>query len=96
MTDQTCHDRARQTPRALADAVLRAIVAMATESRRREAEAVLAARRAGIVATPAEIRHAVDLLLAARRLANPVELADGGIIVSLPEPGAPRARRGAR
>jgi hypothetical protein len=96
MTDQTCHDRTRQSPRALADAVLRAIIAMATESRRREAEAMLAARRAGITASPAEIRHAVDLLLAARRLSHPVELADGGIIVSLPDPGARRTRRSPR
>jgi hypothetical protein len=38
----------------------------------------------------------VDLLLAARRVFNPVELADGGIIVSLPEPGARRTRGNAR
>lgn len=93
MTDQTCRDRVRTSPRALADAVLRAVVAMAKESRRREAEATLAARRAGIAANADEIRHAVDLLLAAGRLCNPVELADGGIIVSLPEPRARRGRR---
>jgi hypothetical protein len=103
MSDSICHDRAPRaadTSRApetsatsLANAVLRAIVAMATDSRRREAEAVLAARRAGITATTAEIRHAVDILLNARQVTNPVELVDGGIIVSLPDPGAGRARK---
>lgn len=103
MPESTCHDRdkraaetsrARATsPTALANAVLRAIVAMAAETQRREAEAVLAARRAGIAATSAEIRHAVDILLNARQLTNPIELADGGIIVSLPDAGQ-RGRRG--
>jgi hypothetical protein len=103
MSEPICHDRApraadtpraRETsPTALANAVLRAIVAMATESRRREAEAVLAAWRAGITATPAEIRHAVDTLLNARQVTNPIELTDGGIIVSLTDPGAGRGRK---
>jgi len=103
MPDSTCHDRAKRaaetlraratSPTALANAVLRAVVAMAGETHRREAEAVLAARRAGITATSAEIRHAVDMLLHARQLTNPIELTDGGIIVSLPDAGQ-RGRRG--
>lgn len=65
------------------NALLAAVTEMAVLSPRRQADVAVAIRRAGLAATPAAMRQAVDTLSEEGCIERPLHLSDGGILVSV-------------
>lgn len=84
------------TPRDLDDALLAALAAMAVRSQRRQADLVVAVRRAGLTARPEVLHAALARLHADGSVDGVLQLADGGVLVSVTLRGIDRLSHTAR
>ena len=69
------------------DAVLAALIQMAALSPRRQADVGVAMRRTGLVAPPDAVAQALDQLRSDGSVERPLQLSDGGILVSVTKRG---------
>jgi hypothetical protein len=69
------------------DAVLAALIEMAALSPRRQADVGVAMRRTGLVAPPDAVAQALDQLRSDGSVERPLQLSDGGILVSVTKRG---------
>ena len=75
--------RPGEVSREFLDALLAAITEMAVLSPRRQADVVVAIRRAGLAAPSEMLARAVDTLYAEGCIERPLHLSDGGILASV-------------
>lgn len=77
------HDAGALADEAFAAVLLRALVAMAVRSQRRQADLIAALRGAGLEAEPVRVRTALGLLRKQGCIENLVPLSDGGVLLSV-------------
>ena len=77
----------------LCDALLDAFVAMASRSRRRQADLSAALARSRLRASPDAVREAMDRLLEGGCIRDEVTLYDGGVLVTVTNTGMDRTGR---
>lgn len=78
------------------DALLAALASMAVRSHRRQADLVVATRRASLVAGPERLQIALSRLVADGSVEAVVPLADGGVLVSVTSRGIERLNQTSR
>ena len=83
------HAPALPTPEFM-NALLAALTQMAALSPRRQADVAVAMRRAGLACAVTEVMAALDHLCREGCIENPLQLSDGGILVSMTARGIER------